>query len=911
MTLTTNETTLTYEKRVGCYKIGETLGEGSFAKVKLGTHEKTGERVALKVGQTPRTDFLTIFQFISHEANAESLDVIKLKREIDIQRKVEHANIAKLLEVIEVADDRTCLVMELVEGRDLIDVLEAYPERRIPEKEARKIFRQIASAIQYLHEHGIVHRDIKLENVMFSHDGSCKLIDFGFASHWSMTRALETPCGSANYAAPEILLRQPYRGPKTDVWGLGVLLYCMIRGRIPWAGETAREQLYNTVQGKWTEIEDASKPLIVLISGCLLPDQESRYGIYDVTESEWVREGRRAVIKRKLSGTIKNITAQADPDWPSGHVKLTPITSYHCGSRLTNTLKGLISSESTTSPGQRSLNDIICQIDSRARTVFPRCSHTARAAVDDFHPTSTPARIIDEYHMTLTTDETMRSHEKRVGYYKIGETLGEGSFAKVKLGTHERVALKVGQTPRTDFLTIFQFISHEADVGSLSVIKLKREIDIQRKVEHANITKLLVFVTHANCFLTEVTRARKIFRQITSAIQYLHEHGIVHRDIKLENVMLSHDGTCKLIDFGFASHWSMSQALKTPCGSTIYAAPEILLRQAYRGPKTDVWGLGVLLYCTISGQVPWAGETAREQLYNTVQGRWTEIDGVSDSLSDLIHGCLLTEQESRYGYPWKMLPYTVTQHTSMEDSKSKSKSPVPPVTFSPTSSGKEERSPDASKSPRSRSSQDSGSDDDILDLDEEEVKSPRSGKKPSWILSQKKALASRASTSTVGQGLLNKMLDKETKTLLKTVRTIAKKEQGEKFADRLHKDITKLAVKIVLLHKEQRVTDEAFNAMEFSLRRIFSATRNAYRNRKLDEGTIQRIVGHVAHLHEHIKLTHARGMISPWVSDHTIQRLKRVIEYLGSPTLLAKLPSYPEEYKEIVFAFDHYLGVME
>ncbi|PRP83718.1 protein kinase kin1, partial [Planoprotostelium fungivorum] len=78
--------------------------------------------------------------------------------------------------------------------------------------------------------------------------------------------------------------------------------------------------------------------------------------------------------------------------------------------------------------------------------------------------------------------------------------------------------------------------------------------------------------------------------------------SMIHRDIKLENVMISHDGTCKLIDFGFASYWTINRALKTPCGSAIYAAPEILSRKTYRGPKTHVWGLGVVLYCLTSGK---------------------------------------------------------------------------------------------------------------------------------------------------------------------------------------------------------------------------------------------------------------------------------------------------------------------
>ncbi|PRP89366.1 putative 5-amp-activated protein kinase [Planoprotostelium fungivorum] len=284
------------EKRVGSYIVGETLGEGSFAKVKKGTHEDSGKKVALK--------------FITHDADPQSDTVIRLRREITIQKSLHHPHIARLLEVIEIAQNETCLVVELVEGKDLIDYIQDFPENRVPEREALKLFRQITSAVHHLHENGIVHRDIKLENVMVSHDGSCKLIDFGLASHWSMSQALKTPCGSSVYAAPEILTRRPYRGPKTDVWALGVLLYCIITGRIPWAGNNTTEQLYNTLHGRWSTVECTSKSLSDLICGCLQPDQEARFGIYDVMESEWMKgEARKRVPKRKLSGTILNIEA--------------------------------------------------------------------------------------------------------------------------------------------------------------------------------------------------------------------------------------------------------------------------------------------------------------------------------------------------------------------------------------------------------------------------------------------------------------------------------------------------------------------------------------------------------------------------------------------------------------------------
>jgi len=173
------------------------------------------------------------------------------------------------------------------------------------------------------------------------------------------------------------------------------------------------------------------------------------------------------------------------------------------------------------------------------------------------------------------------------------------------------------------------------------------------------------------------------------------------------------------------------------------------------------------------------------------------------------------------------------------------------------------------------------------------------------MLNQKKAFASKVSTSTVGQSLLKKVMDKETKSLMKTIRIIARKESGEKQSDRLNRDVTKLAVKIVILHNNKNVTDDDFRAMEFSFRRICSAMRNAFRNRVMDLPTAQRINGHITAVHHHIK-----EMLTPWVSEETIARLKRTIDYLGNTEFIMKLPSYPEEYKEIIMTFDHYLDAI-
>ncbi|PRP76030.1 putative 5-amp-activated protein kinase [Planoprotostelium fungivorum] len=283
-------------KSVGDYVVGEVIGQGAFSKVNLGLHKNTGEKVALK--------------FIDH--HALDIDEKTIKREIDIHRQLNHPHIVKLIEVIE--GNKICLVLEYVEGKDLIDFLDERPDGKLPEVEAIKFFRQISAAVCHLHEKGVVHRDIKLENIMITKDGTCKLIDFGFASHWNPTQLLKTPCGSSVYVAPEIIACKPYLGPKVDIWALGVLIYCMVEGKIPWEGENTSSQIGHSSRGQWTMMESGSADLLHLIRGCLQVDENARMGIYDVIEHPWMREARgetvrrqeKTRVKRKWSGSIIN-----------------------------------------------------------------------------------------------------------------------------------------------------------------------------------------------------------------------------------------------------------------------------------------------------------------------------------------------------------------------------------------------------------------------------------------------------------------------------------------------------------------------------------------------------------------------------------------------------------------------------
>ncbi|XP_064380231.1 hormonally up-regulated neu tumor-associated kinase isoform X2 [Dromaius novaehollandiae] len=195
-----------HTKRVGSYLIGRKLGEGSFAKVREGLHVLTGEKVAVKVIDKKR-------------AKKDTYVTKNLRREGQIQQMIRHPNIAQLLDILE-TENSYYLVMELCPGGNLMHKI--YEKKRLEEHEARKYIRQLILAVEHLHRAGVVHRDLKIENLLLDEDNNIKLIDFGLsncAGILGYSDPFSTQCGSPAYAAPELLARKKY-GPKIDVWSI-------------------------------------------------------------------------------------------------------------------------------------------------------------------------------------------------------------------------------------------------------------------------------------------------------------------------------------------------------------------------------------------------------------------------------------------------------------------------------------------------------------------------------------------------------------------------------------------------------------------------------------------------------------------------------------------------------------------
>ncbi|XP_067280175.1 serine/threonine-protein kinase MARK2 isoform X4 [Pseudorasbora parva] len=241
------------QPHIGCYRLLKTIGKGNFAKVKLAKHVLTGKEVAVKI-------------IDKTQLNSSSLQ--KLFREVRIMKLLNHPNIVKLFEVIE-TEKTLYLVMEYASGGEVFDYLVAHG--RMKEKEARAKFRQIVSAVQYCHQKCIVHRDLKAENLLLDADMNIKIADFGFSNEFTLGNKLDTFCGSPPYAAPELFQGKKYDGPEVDVWSLGVILYTLVSGSLPFDGQNLKELRERVLRGKYripfymsTDCENLLKKFLIL-----------------------------------------------------------------------------------------------------------------------------------------------------------------------------------------------------------------------------------------------------------------------------------------------------------------------------------------------------------------------------------------------------------------------------------------------------------------------------------------------------------------------------------------------------------------------------------------------------------------------------------------------------------------------
>ncbi|KAI4171374.1 MAG: hypothetical protein LQ343_004330 [Gyalolechia ehrenbergii] len=303
------------ETNFGGYILGKTLGEGEFGKVKLGWRRDGSVQVAVKL--------------IRREAlGGNPSRLPKIYREINILRELSHPNIVRLHEMTE-TDKYIGIVLEYASGGELFDYILLH--RYLKDSAARKLFAQLISGVGYLHKKGIVHRDLKLENLLLDRNKNIIITDFGFANTFNPKDQLDeeieynlanrdfvkrkgleqvqadgkrrgdlmqTSCGSPCYAAPELVVTDSlYTGRKVDVWSCGVILYAMLAGYLPFDDDPANPEgdninlLYKyIVSTPLTFPEYVTPHARDLLRRILVPDPRKRADLFEVARHSWLSD---------------------------------------------------------------------------------------------------------------------------------------------------------------------------------------------------------------------------------------------------------------------------------------------------------------------------------------------------------------------------------------------------------------------------------------------------------------------------------------------------------------------------------------------------------------------------------------------------------------------------------------------
>jgi len=265
------------EIKYGRYEMLKHLGTGSFATVHLAKDIKTGDLVAMK--------FIDKVNFVGPEASS-------VYEEIKLMKSIKHKNIVKLIDVIETSTV-LCIVMEYCENGELYDLI-VDNFQNFTNEDKKKIFKELVEAVKYLHENNISHRDLKVENVLLDKDNNVKLADFNLATRFKPNELFTHRCGSEEYTSPEIILGKNYDPRLTDIWALGVILYTIVVGHLPFYhrnGERLQSMYHRIahVDYKYPSGVEIDKDAKNLISSILKFSPKSRATLDQILAHPWLK----------------------------------------------------------------------------------------------------------------------------------------------------------------------------------------------------------------------------------------------------------------------------------------------------------------------------------------------------------------------------------------------------------------------------------------------------------------------------------------------------------------------------------------------------------------------------------------------------------------------------------------------
>ena len=285
------------------YMVGKVVGVGSYGKVRAAWHRLTGGKVAIKTYDKGK---------LSDPAHWK-----RVHSEIKIMEQVSHPRIARMYEAVE-TPKRMHLIMECLDGGNLCSYVKA--KKRLSEEESKRIFFQIAQAMDHLHSLGVSHRDVKLENVLFDNNRNIKLIDFGFSTVCQAGKKLKVFCGTPSYMAPEIVRRLEYEGRPVDIWSMGILLYALLCGCFPFRAKSYPDLYRRIARGTFSIPDELSAPVKDLLRQLLGTEISQRITSGPILRHPWLQQQMQVApdVNRLRLETPILISDKPDDDLDDG-----------------------------------------------------------------------------------------------------------------------------------------------------------------------------------------------------------------------------------------------------------------------------------------------------------------------------------------------------------------------------------------------------------------------------------------------------------------------------------------------------------------------------------------------------------------------------------------------------------------
>jgi serine/threonine protein kinase len=259
-------------RQIGPYVLLGCIGEGAFSVVKLVRHESTGRFYAAKIVPRSRLDSEYLLR--------------RFEIEIRTHQSMHHPGVVQLYDLFK-DDNNFYVILEFCSNGELFQCI--IDRGHFPEDEARPMALQMLNALQYVHAQGVTHRDLKPENVLIGDFGQVKLSDFGLSRFFPMDAMVGTPCGSPCYASPECLSGESYSGKTTDVWSLGVIVFAMVTGQLPWT-KTNQAELFEQIRhGDYIIPPSLTEDCGNFLRGLLTVSPSERLTIEEAISHPWLR----------------------------------------------------------------------------------------------------------------------------------------------------------------------------------------------------------------------------------------------------------------------------------------------------------------------------------------------------------------------------------------------------------------------------------------------------------------------------------------------------------------------------------------------------------------------------------------------------------------------------------------------